>query len=171
MQPAGLQKDANKEYIIKRCFDATLKTSGRNITTEVLANAQLVSAKFAQMYLCTDGLPIDKSSPCSKATKTMRGEWMNRDLRMQYTLMRPAIHSGMPPRKTHALTGATAKPKSHVRSTKTSRLTGVSGYFPQKWATERNLGADARNASYDWPVLRYAEVLLNYAEAVYRARR
>ncbi|MDE7407501.1 MAG: RagB/SusD family nutrient uptake outer membrane protein, partial [Muribaculaceae bacterium] len=59
--PAGLNKSANKEYILKRCYHATLKTTGKNLTTEVLANAQYVAAKFVDMYLCSDGLPIDKS--------------------------------------------------------------------------------------------------------------
>ncbi len=59
--PQDSRKTRTKNTSSNDAFDATLKTSGRNITTEVLANAQLVSAKFAQMYLCTDGLPIDKS--------------------------------------------------------------------------------------------------------------
>ena len=40
-----------------------------------------------------------------------------------------------------------------------------SGYQNRKWGTEREV-ADYYE-SYDFPVIRYAEVLLNYAEAVY----
>lgn len=164
--PAGLQKDANKEYIIKRCFDATLKTVGRNITTEVLANAQLVSAKFVEMYLCTDGLPIDKS-PLFKGYETMRGEWMNRDIRMQYTLMRPGDNFWDASEKNSRIDWSGSEDEIRRAKYKNFTPNWGSGYFPQKWATERSLGTDDKNASYDWPVLRYAEVLLNYAEAVY----
>ena len=38
-----------------------------------------------------------------------------------------------------------------------------SGYINNKWATERQV--DDTNEGYDYPVIRYAEVLLNYAEA------
>lgn len=86
--PAGLQKDANKEYIIKRCYDPTLKVIGRNLNTEILANAQYVSSKFADMYLCQDGLPIEKSK-LFQGYETVKSEWQNRDNRMRYTLMRP----------------------------------------------------------------------------------
>lgn len=164
--PAGLQKDANKEYIIKRCFDATLKTVGRNITTEVLANAQLVSAKFVEMYLCTDGLPIDKSH-LFKGYETMRGEWMNRDIRMQYTLMRPGDNFWDASEKNSRIDWSGSEDEIRRAKYKNFTPNWGSGYFPQKWATERSLGTDDKNASYDWPVLRYAEVLLNYAEAVY----
>ena len=38
-------------------------------------------------------------------------------------------------------------------------------YINYKWATERKV--DDNNEGYDYPVIRYAEVLLNYAEAMY----
>ena len=164
--PAGLQKSSNKEYIIKRCYDATIKTCGRNITNEVLANAQYVSAKLADMYLCQDGLPISVS-PLFKGYDKIASEWQNRDNRMRYNLMRPGdnfwnhenSHSRIDWSGSDAEI-ARAKYRNFVPN-------WGSGYFPQKWATERDLGADDKNASYDYPVLRYAEVLLNYAEAVF----
>lgn len=39
------------------------------------------------------------------------------------------------------------------------------GYHNQKWATERKV--EDKKEGYDFPIIRYAEVLLNYAEAVY----
>ncbi len=38
-------------------------------------------------------------------------------------------------------------------------------YHNQKWATERDVKDTYEG--YDFPVIRYAEVLLNYTEAVY----
>ena len=43
--------------------------------------------------------------------------------------------------------------------------TSGSGYHNQKWATERDVKDTYEG--YDFPVIRYAEVLLNYTEAVY----
>ncbi len=164
--PAGLNKSANKEYIIKRCYDVTLKTVGRNLTTEVLANAQLVSSKLADMYLCSDGLPIEKSS-LFKGYQTIKSEWQNRDNRMRYTLMRPGDSFwDASEAKSRIDWSGSADELARARYTSFVPNWG-SGYFPQKWATERYLGTDDKNASYDWPVLRYAEVLLTYAEAVY----
>ena len=40
-----------------------------------------------------------------------------------------------------------------------------SGYQNQKWATERRV--EDNYEGYDYPIIRYAEVLLNYAEAVF----
>lgn len=163
--PAGLQKDANKEYIIKRCYDPTLKVIGRNLNTEILANAQYVSSKFADMYLCQDGLPIEKSK-LFQGYETVKSEWQNRDNRMRYTLMRPGDSFWTISEKGSRLDwSGSADELAHAAYTNFLPNWG-SGYFPQKWATERQLGDD-KNGSYDWPALRYAEVLLTYAEAVY----
>ena len=43
------------------------------------------------------------------------------------------------------------------------------GYHNQKWATERKV--EDKKEGYDFPIIRYAEVLLNYAEAVYEPTR
>ena len=42
------------------------------------------------------------------------------------------------------------------------------GYFPHKWCSERD-GVPTGMEAYDFPVIRYAEVLLNYAEAMNEA--
>lgn len=60
--PAGLLKASNTEYIFSRRHDETLNPIGKNITKECLANAQQIAQKFAALYLCQDGLPIEKSS-------------------------------------------------------------------------------------------------------------
>ena len=165
--PAGLNKSANKEYIIKRCYDATLKTMGKNITTGWFANAVFVASKFVDMYLCSDGLPIDKS-PRFKGYETLTSEWENRDNRMRYTLMKPGeFYWNNTALSCRIDWTGSAEELAHAKYNKTTNVLVPwgSGYFPQKWATER-LCTD-RNESYDYPVLRYAEVLLNYAEALY----
>lgn len=160
---AGLTKGDNKEYIFKTCFDQTLKPIGKNVTREVLVSgAQIVSAKFANMYLCSDGLPIEKS-PKFQGYQTVKSEWMNRDNRMRYTLRRPGDNFWSNINSRIDWSGsaeeiAAAESKNYLPN-------AGSGYAPQKWATERKV--DNNYESYDYPIIRYAEVLLNYAEAVY----
>ena len=91
--PAGLQKSANKEYIFSRRHDEVLAPIGTNITKGSLINVIWVSRKFANMYLCQDGLPIEKSEmfDLSKGYDKMDSEFMNRDNRMRYTLERSNI--------------------------------------------------------------------------------
>lgn len=86
--PAGLQKSANTEYIFSRRHDEALAPIGVNITKECLANAQMISHKFAAMYLCQDGLPIEKSEVYKGDLKIL-DEYLNRDNRMIYTLCKP----------------------------------------------------------------------------------
>ena len=161
--PAGLNKASNKEYIIKRCYHATLKTTGKNLTTEVLANAQYVTAKLVDMYLCSDGLPISVS-PLFKGYETIKSEWLNRDNRMRYTLMRPGDNFWNNTEKNSRIDWSGSA--DELKRAKYSNFNPwAPGYFPQKWATERQ--CNDKDESYDFPVLRYAEVLLNYAEAVY----
>lgn len=160
--PAGLTKSDNHEYIFSRCHDETLAPIGRNITRECLANVQVVSAKFANLYLCSDGLPIDKS-PLFMGTETLRSEWANRDNRMRYTLCRPGDNFWSNAKSRIDWSGsaaeiAAAEKKNYLPND------GV-GYFAQKWGTER--AVESQKESYDYPIIRYAEVLLNYAEAVY----
>ena len=162
--PAGLKKDANKEYIIKRCFHPTLKTIGKNLNTEVLANGQYVSAKFANMYLCSNGLPIDKSNGMFKGYDKPTSEWQNRDLRMKTTLMAPGQYYFTNSAENSRLDWSGSDAELARAKYQPSWNSGAL-YFPQKWATEREV-IDG-DQSYDFPILRYAEVLLNYAEAVY----
>lgn len=156
--PAGIQKADNHEYIFTRRHDQTLAAIGWNITKTCIDNVQWVTSKFANMYLCTDGLPVDKSSRFEGYSK-MTSEWANRDNRMRYTLLEPGTHyfTNLTPRTNWDDTdfeGTTLLASPHG-----------SGYMHQKWATERSC-ADGQEG-YDFPIIRYAEVLLNYAEAVY----
>lgn len=156
--PAGIQKVDNHEYIFSRRHDQTLAAIGWNITKTCIDNVQWITSKFANMYLCTDGLPVDKSSKF-KGYSTLTSEWQNRDNRMRYTLLEPGTRyfTNMTPRTNWDATdyaGKTLLASPHG-----------SGYMHQKWASERAC-SDGQEA-YDYPIIRYAEVLLNYVEAVY----
>lgn len=157
--PAGLTKSDNTEYIFVRRYNDNDVRHGKNLTVECLNNAQVISRKMAQMYLCSDGLPVDKS-PVFMGYDNMNSEWQHRDNRMRYTMSRPGdiFYNGTSPALARhnwddTDAGTTLTPTSGTR------------YFAQKWACEREV--QSTYESYDFPIIRYAEVLLNYAEAVY----
>lgn len=159
--PAGLGKSANKEYIFTRRHHPTLNSIGFNITQGRLGNAVYVTRKLANMYLQSNGLPIDpKTWDYSKP----ESEFANRDNRMNNTLMIPG--------QTYWGTGGgrinwsgDAKEVANASHKNFMPKTGT-GYFPQKWCCERD-GVPTGMEAYDYPIIRYAEVLLNYAEAVF----
>ncbi len=163
--PAGIKKTDNKEYIFVNRHDEVLNPIANNITQETFANVQHVNRKFANMYLTQNGLPVDHPSNAQfQGYATMVSEYANRDNRMKYTLMPPkkAYWRNTSPRVTwlgDAADRASAAFISYIPGT------GGSGYNNQKWAAER--AVPDRAEGYDYPIIRYAEVLLNYAEAVY----
>lgn len=159
--PAGITKSGNKEYIFTRRHDPTLASIGFNITQGRLGNAVYVTRKMANMYLQSNGLPIN---PQTWDYSKVDSEFKDRDNRMSNTLMIPG--------HTYWGTGggridwtgsveeiANASHKNFMPSTGT-------GYFPHKWCCERD-GVPTGMEAYDYPIIRYAEVLLNYAEAVF----
>jgi hypothetical protein len=131
-----------------------------NLTKGYLNNAIWVTRKFANMYLCNDGLPIEKS-PKFQGYALKTSEFTNRDNRMQYTLLVPG---------SRYFNNVSTNCRIAWDATDISRgilynPTSNSCYNNQKWASER-LVAD-NYEGYDYPIIRLAEVLLNYAEAVY----
>ncbi len=76
--PAGLQKDANTEYILSKRHRATDKLIV-NPTHGWLANVIYVTRKMANMYLCADGLPVSKSK-VFKGYSGATDEFQNRDV-------------------------------------------------------------------------------------------
>lgn len=166
--PAGLFKSANKEYILARRHDEILKRIGKNITKECLLNVQCISHKFAAMYLCSNGLPIEyngKTNELFKGYDKIDSEFANRDNRMRYTMAKP--HDNFwnnEPTTSRVSWLSDAADMANVFK-KDFKPNSGSGYNNQKWAAERQV--ETNNEGYDYPVIRYAEVLINYAEAVY----
>lgn len=163
--PAGITKSANKEYIFSNRHDETLNPIGTNISHGQFANVVLVARKFANLYLTQNGLPITNANNTQfQGYNTITSEYQNRDNRMKHTLM--------PPRKAYwsndngrvnwlgdAADLTTAVFKSYIPSN------SGTGYNNQKWNAERKVTDNFEG--YDFPIIRYAEVLLNYAEAVF----
>lgn len=159
--PAGITKSGNKEYIFTRRHDPTLASIGFNITQGRLGNAVYVTRKMANMYLQSNGLPIN---PQTWDYSKVDSEFKDRDNRMSNTLMIPGhtywgAGGGRIDWTGSAEEIANASHKNFMPSTGT-------GYFPHKWCCERD-GVPTGMEAYDYPIIRYAEVLLNYAEAVF----
>lgn len=163
--PAGVGKNANTEYIFSRCYDESLLNLNKNITKGCFDNAEIVSRKMIQMYLCQDGLPISKSKMFQGYDK-MNSEWIDRDNRMRYNLMRPGdtFWYGIAPDQCRLYWDGSEADRAHSYTQNYVPTSGTR-YFPQKWAAERQVESNKEN--YDYPIIRYGEVLLNYAEAVY----
>lgn len=159
--PAGITKSGDKEYIFTRRHDPTLASIGFNITQGRLGNAVYVTRKMANMYLQSNGLPIN---PQTWDYSKVDSEFKDRDNRMSNTLMIPGhtywgTGGGRIDWTGSAEEIANASHKNFMPSTGT-------GYFPHKWCCERD-GVPTGMEAYDYPIIRYAEVLLNYAEAVF----
>lgn len=156
--PANLSKSDNTEYIFVKRHRNGDKTAW-NLTHGMVANACYVTRKMANMYLCSDGLPIGKSSKFQQYAG-VTDEFQNRDNRMGNNMLYHGQQYWNNDGKWR-----TTWTDADLTSSLTANVRSGSGYQNRKWGTERQV--EDYYESYDFPVIRYAEVLLNYAEAVY----
>lgn len=135
--PAGKGKSDNHEFIIYSVYDATTRPASIELNQTIWKLTP--SRKLIDMFLCTNGLPIS-GNPLFKGYEHPGEEFDNRDYRLKSYIGRPDENTN--------LTG------------------GAAGYTSYKFAiTSRTPSNKDEHANY--PVLRLAEVYLNYAEAVY----
>lgn len=156
--PANLSKADNTEYIFVKRHRNGDKTA-YNLTHGMVGNACYITRKLAELYLCSDGLPIEKSSNF-KGNKGVTDEFQNRDRRMDNTMLYHGEQYWNNDGKWR-----TAWTDADLTDCLVANVRSGSGYQCQKWGTERKV--DDYYESYDFPVIRYAEVLLTYAEATY----
>ena len=156
--PANVGKAANKEYIIKKRHRAGDKMA-LNITHAMTNNIVYYTRKFANMHLCQDGLPIDKS-PLFMGYNAPNDEFKNRDNRMLMNMLQHGESYW-----TNDGKWRTTWTDADLANSLTNSAVGNTGYHNKKWGVERQV--DDNFESMDWPILRYAEVLLNWAEAKY----
>lgn len=156
--PANLSKADNTEYIFMKRHRNGDKTA-YNLTHGMVANACYITRKMANMYLCQDGLPVGKSR-VFKGYAGVTDEFQSRDNRMDNTMLYHGEKYWNNDGKWR-----TAWTDADLAESLVTNVRSGSGYQCQKWGTERKL--EDYYESYDFPVIRYAEVLLTYAEAVY----
>ena len=141
--PAGLTKASNNEFILYGVYDYVLRQGGVNLSHTIAS--MIPSRKLIDMFLCQDGLPIEYSEQFEGYHKT-GDEYKNRDYRlMNYT------NNGVIPEE-----GSVVLDR------------GLAGYNCSKFYSH-NYPAyrKEKEESANYPVLRLAEVFLNYAEACY----
>ena len=156
--PVGLMKKDNTEYIFSKRHRNTDRLV-LNVTHAMLGNVCYVTRKMANMYLCQDGLPVEKS-PLFQGYTQAASEFQNRDARMDNTMLWQGE-----PNWNNDSKWRTAWTDADLDNSLTANARSNSGYQTQKWAVECEV-ADYYE-SMDYPVIRYAEVLLNYAEAAF----
>ena len=141
--PAGLTKESNKEFILYGVYDIILRKGNINLSHTV--GQMYPSRKMIDMYLCRDGLPIEYSENF-KGYHNTGDEYIYRDYRLKnYTNAGKDITAGS------------------VKLT-----TGKPGYGCTKFAAYNYPEyRREKEESANYPVLRLAEVYLNYAEACY----
>ncbi|BDD01940.1 RagB/SusD family nutrient uptake outer membrane protein [Persicobacter psychrovividus] len=159
--PIGLDKTSNKEFIISRKHDMNLFHDGNPSQYGRLAP----SRKMMDMILCSDGLPIEKSSLFQGYTNA-GDEYINRDYRMKGYF------------SSYFLYGNYTDLTSGVMNNSNVRLLGFNdadaggGYQCHKF-TKFGQGETQDvvvNGGTDMPFLRLAEMYLTYIEAVYELR-
>lgn len=147
-----LQGDDSKEVLLARRYYALRAT--HNWTRELWFNAMIPTKNLADLYLLNDGLPIGKSTQF-KGYQTQISEFENRDPRMGMTFIVPGstifFEGG---NWTVTYPGFAGNNATHT------------GYMIRKFLDETQDAAQ-KIGQYDFKELRYGEVLLILAEALY----
>ncbi|APZ45847.1 RagB/SusD family nutrient uptake outer membrane protein [Polaribacter reichenbachii] len=143
--PAGLDKSTNNEFIIQSIYDFELRQANTDVS---LAFERFrPNRKFMDLFLCTDGLPIDKSGLFGGYNKTS-DEFLNRDFRMA-----SYFNSSVP---TDGSVGIGSKRPGEGLGL------ALKKFFSYKYGSYRA----AQQEAFNYPHLRLAEVYLMYAEAI-----
>ena len=153
--PGKLTKNDHNEYVIRTKYDYALRQTGGNISHAMSSFHQSATKKLVDMYLCSDGLPIDQS-PLYKGGNAddpaIDAEYLNRDLRFKNTFRVP---------------GDTYYQRNNLVENyqPTLGVETLTGYKYAKFVSEEDI--ETGDESMDTPVLRYAEILLIFAEATF----
>jgi starch-binding outer membrane protein, SusD/RagB family len=151
----GVTAHQNKEIIF--CYmtgsNNTPEVYNYPVTTPKGTTGTCPSGNLVDSYENADGTPFNWNSLLSG-----KDPYANRDPRLQYSIV--VNNSKWNGRIMECFTGG-----AEVTGTKTS----TTGYYLKKFLTDGlNLELN-QQAIHSWPLFRYAEVLLNYAEAMNEA--
>ena len=149
----------NKEAIMYRKYvDGTLMHgTGRN-------QGVGYSKDFAESFLCKDGKPIGVSE-LYQGDETLDQEMINRDPRM-YNMI-DNVHRPYTVQADGTIEINESMYDPTASAPDVSAAGSVTGYANVKFASADPTQWVANATTYDWFIYRYAEVLLNYAEAMY----
>jgi hypothetical protein len=114
---------------------------------------------MADMYLCSDGLPIDKS-PLFQRYETRTSEYQNRDPRMTQTILIPGT----------AIYQSLISPEPVESWPFYPQRVFETGYMIYKYLAQNPdymMPPNHSQQTFDHHIIRYAEILLIFAEATY----
>lgn len=149
----------NKEAILYRAYEdgVLMHGLGRNPGVGY-------SKDFVESFLCKDGQPIGVST-LYKGDNTLDEELVNRDPRLYQivdNVHRPWVVQPDGTIEVHYSINDQSKSAPNV-----SPAASVTGYENVKFISADPTQWNAEASTFDWFIYRYAEVLLNYAEAMY----
>ena len=137
-----------EEVILAKLYNNTtseLKNYGHNLPYVYVNRSYGFTKRFVNMYLCKDGTPFTKKDGYDRMWYL--DEIKDRDPRLSQTILCPGFK----------LDDETAFTINDLMST-------LTGYKPIKWASNTDSYKQSKSI-VDLAIFRYAEVLLNYAEA------
>lgn len=148
--PLGLDKSSNKEFILYKVFDVSFS----QINTSQNAVGRLApSRKILDMFLSTDGLPIDQS-PLFQGYVNPQDEFQNRDYRME-SYFRNVFTNEIPQDGEFKLEGIV-------------EVSGGTPFRNNKFVSTGYLQTtQTPTDGHNWPIIRLATVYLNLAESLY----
>lgn len=173
--PYGVDKSTNNEAIFRKCYDYALKVyTGANVSHSEPCGG---SRKLMDMFLCTDGLPIN-ISPLFKGYQGFNDEFENRDARMIALFKRIGhkywCQTGEHGDKANYKVDPDSVPADEnlggvyapvLTSYGGGNYNASNGYSGRKYTQERDR-QETQNAA-DFMIIRLPEMLLTYAEATY----
>ncbi|NLO00392.1 MAG: RagB/SusD family nutrient uptake outer membrane protein [Bacteroidales bacterium] len=145
--------DCLKEFIWARDYSLDLVVNNDSYSVnDLMINAQhaqhAFNRDFVMTYLMTDGTPFTTKNPDYYSVKFI-DEFKGRDARMAQTMRTPGF----------------TREDGNTKWGAPDLVYAKSGYQPVKWLTDYIMDQINDKTATDVPVIRYAEVLLNYAEA------
>ncbi len=157
--PGNYTKADNREVILENRFDSELR-SHRAFPNPIVSNNP--TKAYVDLVLCADGLPIEKS-PLFMGYDMVGDEYVNRDPRMTTSLMIPfqRYHAANQDLWQIDWSDPGREDRGFLYEIEIGLRTQT-GYNIQKLVPTGRFPA-----GHNWAVIRYAEVLLNFAEATY----
>lgn len=128
--------------------------------------SQIVPSQFMiDSYECVDGLTIDKSPMYDASTP-----FENRDPRLEASIVRPGAEFASYIFETHRDSTMTTrfvdgKATRVANNDGTNAYASFTGYLWRKYSAPEDVPANVTNGELDFILMRYAEVLLIYAES------
>lgn len=161
-----LAAGANKETMLARLY--LIDVSMHNMSREAQVPDQTArfnpTKSLLDAYLCTDGMPIDKSPLYNEGAQTAYGDvFKNRDPRMSQTILAPGSEWGGKDDGDQDANPSEIFQLPKFNSDKKGCVTATGFYFTKY--VQVSAVATYNKDPNDIHIMRYAEVLLNYAEA------